>query len=84
MAGNGVDLDTYVKLALSHARVEPEGGEWFAEIPGFPGVWASGPTRPMALSELEDVLRQWLQLKLEAGDQDIPEVDRARLVPTRS
>ena len=84
MAGNFVDLETYVKLALAHARVECEGGEWFAEIPGFVGVWAVGPNPEAALKELGGVLRGWLQLKLEAGDEDIPEVDRAKLASARA
>ena len=84
MAENFVDFETYVTLALAHARVEAEGGEWFAEIPGFVGVWAVGTNPEMALKELGGVLREWLQLKLEAGDQDIPEVDRAKLAPARA
>lgn len=79
MSRTNIDFEKYVKLALDRARIESESGEWFAEIPGFTGVWATGTSRETALNELEGVLRAWLQLKLDEGDQDIPELNRARL-----
>lgn len=83
MDANCVDIETYVKLALRGARVEPEGDEWFAEIPGFTGVWAAGTNPEVALNQLESVLRVWLQLKLDQGDKDIPELERTKLSASR-
>jgi len=47
---------------------------WFAEIPGFDGVWANVSTVEACRSELLEVLEEWLILKIR--DQDpIPTVE---------
>ncbi len=51
-----------------------EDGTWFAEIPGFEGVWANGKRVEECRKDLISVLEEWIILKLR--DQDpIPEVD---------
>lgn len=37
---------------------------YYASIPGFKGVWAQGKTKKEALSELQEVLEEWLLLKV--------------------
>ena len=51
-----------------------EDGTWFAEIPGFKGVWANGDSIEECRKELIDVLEEWLVLKLRDKDPS-PTVD---------
>jgi len=59
-----------------------EDGTWFAEIPGFSGVWANGKTVEECRKELFTVLEEWIVLKLRDGDA-IPEVDGFRVEITK-
>ena len=66
-------LTQYCKAALGPAHFERlDDGTWYAEIAGFPGVWANEPTQELCLQVLEEVLAEWLALKLEDADDDIP------------
>jgi len=53
-------------------------GTWFAEIPGFQGVWANGDTVEECRKELISVLEEWLVLKLRDRDF-IPEINGLKL-----
>ena len=68
-------LSQYMEKALERAEYKRlDDGTWFAEIPGFAGVWANAPTVEACRSELLEVLEEWLLLKLR--DQDpIPAVE---------
>ena len=69
----------YCQRALERAEYKKlEDGTWFAEIPGFPGVWANGKTVEECRQELITVLEEWLILKLRDKDP-IPDVDGLRL-----
>ncbi len=69
----------YCQRALERAEYKKlEDGSWFAEIPGFRGVWANAKTVEECRQELITVLEEWLILKLRDKDQ-IPEVDGLRL-----
>ncbi|HAG50470.1 MAG TPA: HicB family protein, partial [Deltaproteobacteria bacterium] len=58
-------LFEYIQLALEIAEYKKlDDGTWFAEIPGFEGVWANGKTVEECRKELMDVLDEWLVLKL--------------------
>ncbi len=77
----------YIQTALKHAEYKKLDDEtWFAEIPGFEGVWANAATVEECRSELEEVLEEWLVLKIRDGDP-LPVVDglelkiRAEAVP---
>ncbi len=48
-------------------------GTWFAEIPGFDGVWANAKTVEECRKELMEVLEEWLLLKIRDKDP-IPKV----------
>ncbi|WP_295401149.1 type II toxin-antitoxin system HicB family antitoxin [uncultured Thiocystis sp.] len=64
----------YLQAALSHAEYKQlEDTTWFAEIPGFPGVWANSGTVETCRSELREVLEEWLILKLRDHDP-IPKI----------
>ena len=47
----------------------------YLEIPDFEGVWASGEDMRECLNELDEVLLDWLLLKIEDEDKDIPLID---------
>jgi len=62
-------LFLYMEKALERAEYKKlDDGSWFAEIPGFTGVWANAPTVEACRRELLEVLEGWLLLKLR--DQD--------------
>jgi predicted RNase H-like HicB family nuclease len=73
-------IDRYVSRAMLRAEAKqyPD-GSWFGEIPGFPGVWGNCPSQEETLAELEETLREWIVLKVEDGDRDLPVVDSINL-----
>jgi predicted RNase H-like HicB family nuclease len=58
-------------------------GTWFAEIPGFDGVWANAQTVESCRKELIEVLEEWLLLKVRDSDE-IPVVEGIQLRITRN
>jgi len=69
----------YTQKALEKAEYKKlDDGTWFAEIPGFEGVWANGNTIEECRTELLEVLEEWLILKLRDNDP-IPEIEGANL-----
>jgi predicted RNase H-like HicB family nuclease len=67
-------LFEYIQGALENAEYKKlDDGTWFAEIPGFDGVWANKKTVEECRKELVEVLEEWLILKLRDGDP-IPKV----------
>jgi predicted RNase H-like HicB family nuclease len=68
-------LSEYIQKALEKARYKVlEDGTWFAEIPGFEGVWANATTVEECRHELMEVLEEWLVLKIRDRDS-IPEIE---------
>ena len=64
----------YIEGALEKAEYKKlDDGSWFAEIPGFEGVWANGKTIEECRKELMEVLEEWLILKLRDRDK-IPDI----------
>ena len=62
-------LSEYIQKALGEAHYKIlENGTWFAEIPGFEGVWANAGTVEECRHELQEVLEEWLILKIRDGD----------------
>jgi predicted RNase H-like HicB family nuclease len=68
-------LAQYMEKVLERAEYKRlDDGTWFADIPGFNGVWANALTVEACRRELLEVLEEWLLLKLR--DQDpIPAVE---------
>lgn len=63
----------YARLAAQMAMVEQtEEGTYFADVEGFPGVWAEADTEDEAREELESVIYGWALLKIEEQDKDLP------------
>jgi predicted RNase H-like HicB family nuclease len=74
----------YCQKALEKAEYKKlEDGTWFAEIPGFEGVWANGNTVEESRKELISVLEEWLVLKLRDRDP-IPEIDGLKVEITEA
>ena len=65
----------YCQKAIEKAQYKKlEDDSWFAEIPGFNGVWANGESVEGCRKELISVLEEWLVLKLRDRDP-IPEIE---------
>ena len=63
-------LTEYIQNAIAMAEYKKlEDESWFAELPGFEGVWANGSSVEECRSELIEVLEEWLLLKIQ--DKDI-------------
>jgi len=72
-------LIEYIRKAMSKAQYKSlDDGTWFAEIPGFQGIWANGRSVEECREELMEVLEEWLFLKIRDRDP-IPEIDGINL-----
>ncbi len=72
-------LTRYIRAALHHARYRQlEDGTFFAEIPGFEGVWANAPDLESCREELEDVLEEWILVRV-SRHLALPTVDGLEL-----
>ena len=56
-------------------------GTYFGEIPGLAGVWANEATVEMCREVLQEVLEEWLILKIRDNDP-IPRLGRISLSST--
>ena len=75
-------LTDYIRAAMARAKYKIiEDGSYFGEIPGLQGVWANDKTRERCRDELQEVLEDWLIVKLRDGD-DIPRVGRVQFSRT--
>lgn len=65
----------YIQKALEGAQYKLlNDGTWFAEIPGFEGVWANAKIVEECRQELMEVLEEWLILKIRDRDP-IPKIE---------
>ena len=64
----------YLHAAMRLANYErlDESGEWFACIPGFEGLWATGPTIEEAREELWKALDGWLYVSAFISQLPLP------------
>ncbi len=69
----------YVRAALHRASYRLlEDGSYFGEIVGFEGVWANAPSLEVCREELEEVLEEWLLLRV-SRHLAVPAVDGLEL-----
>lgn len=62
-------ITQYIKSQFKKANYKIlEDGTYFGEIPGLQGVWASAKTLEGCRQELQEVLEEWILLKLTDGD----------------
>ncbi len=78
-------LTQYLNKKLQRARYKLlKNGTYFGEIPGLRGVWASARALEDCRKELQEVLEDWLLLKIK-NSEPVPgfqiRTDRRALVP---
>ena len=72
-------LTRYIRAAMNRARFKTLGdGTYFGEIPGLGGVWANEATVETCREMLQEVLEEWLLLKIRDNDP-IPRLGRVSL-----
>lgn len=73
-------LTNYIKAAMRRAKYEiiADDGSYYAEIPGFRGVYANAATLETCREELQEVLEGWIVLGLRLG-HPLPEIDGLKL-----
>lgn len=75
----GPMLTRYIQAAMKRARFKSlDDGTCFGEIPGLAGVWANEATVETCREVLQEVLEEWLVLKIRDNDP-IPSLGRVRL-----
>ena len=63
-------LTEYIFQKLGQAKYKIlDDNSYFGEIPGLQGVWASEKTLEKCRKTLQEVLEEWLILKLQDGDR---------------
>lgn len=76
-------LTRYIHEAMKRAQFKTlENGTCFGEIPGLAGVWANESTLDNCRAVLQEVLEEWLVLKIRDHDP-IPRIGRISL-PSRA
>ena len=66
----------YIRGAMRQAKYEilPDEGTFYGEIPGFDGVYGTGSTLEACREELEEVLEEWMLLRM-SQQLNLPVVD---------
>lgn len=66
-------FETYLNEAMKQVLPKRlDNGTWFTEIPGFDGVWGVAEDLEASVADLRTALFDWLVLKIEHSDRDIP------------
>ncbi len=69
----------FLNAAMDSARYEKtEEGEWFASVPGFSGLWATGPTIEATRKDLLEALDGWIEVTIKTGNR-VPDVGAVSL-----
>ncbi len=55
-------------------------GDWYAHIPGLPGLWASAKTVEDTRTDLLSALEDWLYVNAYVARLELPEFDGITLV----
>jgi predicted RNase H-like HicB family nuclease len=85
-------MSEYCQKAIERAEYKKlADGSWFAEIPGFQGVWANGDSVEQCRNELVTVLEEWLLLKVTGKKtrelfnivKDVPQILTVLACPLR-
>ena len=68
-------ISVYIDARLKEAVYKLlEDGTYFGEIPSLKGVWSEGKTLESCRAELQEVMEEWLVLKLRHSES-IPDFD---------
>lgn len=73
-------LTSYIKAAMrkAHYEILPDDGTFYGEIDGFQGVYADADTLEACRDELEEVLEEWILLRI-SRQLALPVVDGREL-----
>jgi len=73
-------LTNYIKAAMRRAKYEilPTDGTIYGEIPEFNGVYANADTLEACREELEEVLEEWILLRV-SRQLPLPAIDGIEL-----
>ena len=72
-------LTAYINEAMARANYKIlEDSTYFGEIPELSGVWANESTLEECRRALQEVLEEWLLLKLRENE-DIPSLGKVKL-----
>ena len=75
-------LTAYIQTAMQQAQYKIlEDGSYFGEIPDFQGVWANEQTLEDCRRVLQEVLEEWLLLKLR-DNEEVPQLQGINLTKT--
>jgi len=75
----GLMLTRYIREAMKRARFKTlNDGTCFGEIPGLDGVWANEAAVETCREVLQEVLEEWLILKIRDNDP-VPRIGRVGL-----
>ena len=74
-------LTNYIRAALHQARYEilADDNSFYAEIPGFEGVYSNAATLEACREELAEVLEEWIFFRI-SRNLPLPVVDGIELV----
>ncbi len=69
-------LTSYVQAALRRAHYEllPDGEGFYAAVEALPGVWAGAATLEACRAELQEVIEDWLLVRIRRG-ASVPVLD---------
>jgi predicted RNase H-like HicB family nuclease len=77
-------ITAYINEAMRCAKYKIlDDDTFFGEVPGLQGVWADADTLEECRQELQEVLEDWLILKLRDNDNDIPVLGGISLAPEK-
>jgi len=70
----------YIEAALAQAKYEIIEAEepYYGEVPGLPGVWATGKTLEVCRKNLAEVIDGWVVIRLRKG-LSIPQIGEHRI-----
>jgi predicted RNase H-like HicB family nuclease len=73
-------LTNYMRAAMRHAKYEllPDDGGFYAEIPGFQGVFANSELLESCREQLEEVLEEWVLFRV-SRNLELPAVDGLKI-----
>ena len=59
-------LTKYIDAAMEQAKYEilEDSRTYYGSIPGFKGVWAEGKTQEQCREELQEVLEEWILIRV--------------------
>jgi predicted RNase H-like HicB family nuclease len=69
-------LTDYIRAAMRQATYDilPEGEGYWGEIPACQGVWANAPTLEACRDELQEVLEDWMLIRVR-HQLELPVID---------